>query len=110
MTPKVYNIHKDEIPADAVYIGRAWRGRPESPFHNPYILRREKDRDKICDRHKEWLLGQPELIERIKQELKGKNLICFCAPRRCHGDLLLAIANGGDIEAEPAGQVGLPGI
>jgi hypothetical protein len=29
----------------------------------------------------------------IKRELKGKDLICFCAPKPCHADVLLEIAN-----------------
>ena len=26
-------------------------------------------------------------------ELRGGDLVCFCAPRACHGDLLLRLAN-----------------
>jgi hypothetical protein len=26
-------------------------------------------------------------------ELRGRNLLCFCAPKACHGDLLLRLAN-----------------
>lgn len=32
--------------------------------------------------------------EEIKKELKGKNVACFCkTTERCHGDILLKIAN-----------------
>jgi Domain of unknown function (DUF4326) len=27
-------------------------------------------------------------------ELRGRDLICWCAPERCHGDVLLRLANG----------------
>ena len=26
-------------------------------------------------------------------ELRGRNLVCFCAPAACHGDVLLELAN-----------------
>jgi len=26
-------------------------------------------------------------------ELRGRGLVCYCAPRSCHGDLLLRLAN-----------------
>lgn len=29
----------------------------------------------------------------VKQHLKGKDLVCYCAPLACHGDILLEIAN-----------------
>jgi hypothetical protein len=33
-------------------------------------------------------------IEEIRQELKGKNLVCWCpADKPCHGDVLLELAN-----------------
>ena len=30
---------------------------------------------------------------RALDELRGRNLVCFCGPRACHGDLLLRLAN-----------------
>jgi Domain of unknown function (DUF4326) len=29
----------------------------------------------------------------VLDELRGKDLLCFCAPAACHGDLLLRLAN-----------------
>lgn len=37
----------------------------------------------------------PPSIERIKAELRGRNLACWCPPGQpCHADVLLEIANG----------------
>ena len=33
------------------------------------------------------------LVLKIKHELKGKDLVCWCAPQPCHADVLLEIAN-----------------
>lgn len=83
---KVWN-KRDNHPMDAVYIGRG------SPFGNPFIIGRDGDRDDVCNKFAIYLHDNPHLIIQVKEELKGKDLVCFCAPKRCHGDLLLSIAN-----------------
>lgn len=87
MEPRVLNKYKDHIPKDAVYIGRP------SKWGNPFTVGKDGNRDEICDKYSAWLDTQPELKEQAKQELKGKSLICYCAPLRCHGDTLLRISN-----------------
>ena len=85
--PKVHNkYHRTAGPA-AVYIGRG------SPYGNPYVIGNDGDRDAVCDKFEAMLLDNPQLLARVKTELKGKDLVCFCAPKRCHGDTLLRIAN-----------------
>jgi len=39
-----------------------------------------------------WLRDQQHLLRSL-DTLKGKDLVCYCAPARCHGDLLLRLAN-----------------
>lgn len=42
-----------------------------------------------------WYVGAAGMRDRIKAELKGKDLMCFCSPESaCHVDVLLEIANG----------------
>lgn len=85
--PTVLNKKHAGVPAGAVYIGRP------SVFGNPFAMRSEEDRNLVCDQFEQYVRERPQLIARIKRELKGKDLVCFCAPKRCHGDLLLRIAN-----------------
>lgn len=43
-----------------------------------------------------WLLApeQAEYRERVRRELRGYNLACYCRPDLpCHADVLLAVAN-----------------
>ena len=42
--------------------------------------------------YEDYLVKSPQLIADIK-ELQGKTLACFCAPKRCHGEILLKYAN-----------------
>lgn len=86
--PKVLNKHKSGIPKDAVYIGRP------SKWGNPFEIGKDGDREEVCKKYAEWILTQPELIEQAKAELKGKDLVCYCAPHACHGDTLIKLANG----------------
>jgi hypothetical protein len=42
--------------------------------------------------YKARLLKRPDLLARLP-ELKGKRLVCWCAPNACHGDVLAEMAN-----------------
>lgn len=71
----------------AVYIGRG------SKWGNPFVIGRHGDRAAVVAKHEAWLRGQHELL-RALPALRGRDLVCFCAPLACHGDLLLRLANG----------------
>lgn len=85
--PSVHNKYKNTAPKGAVYIGRG------SPWGNPFVIGKDGDRDDVCDKYEQMVENDPQLKEKIKSELAGKDLICFCSPARCHGDYLLKIAN-----------------
>jgi len=90
--PAVLNFKRHRIPTDAVYIGRgSFLGKP-SKWGNPFVLGQDGTRDEVCDQYEEWLRARPELMASL-HELRGRDLVCFCAPYRCHGDLLLRLAN-----------------
>lgn len=85
--PKVLNKYKHRVPDTAVYIGRP------SKYGNPFVIGRDGTRSEVVDKYRAWLLSQPDMVEEVKRELKGKDLVCFCASSACHGDVLLEIAN-----------------
>lgn len=85
--PKVLNKYKDTLPKRAVYIGRP------SKWGNPYVIGADGTRDEVVDKYEEFLEKHPKLMEEARKELAGRDLVCFCSPRRCHGDVLLRIAN-----------------
>jgi hypothetical protein len=76
-----------------VYIGRP------TPLGNPFRLEREDQREQVVARYATWL--QQELrkgnrvvaraLEELYRALKRQGsitLICFCAPKRCHGEVI----------------------
>ena len=89
--PKVYSKWQ-AVPAGSVYIGRP------SKWGNPFQMAGEDTRNAVCDAFEERCNNDPQFIAMVKRELRGKNLVCFCAPKRCHGDTLLRIANEEDEE------------
>lgn len=85
--PRVLNKHKMPAGETGVYIGRG------SQWGNPFRIGPDGNRDQVCDKFANYIKARPELTQRARNWLQGRNLICFCAPLRCHGDLLLRIAN-----------------
>lgn len=90
MQPKVINIKNACHLLDSVFIGRP------SKWGNPFEIGKDGTREEVIAKYQIWIHSQPELIEDIKKELKGKHLVCFCSPKACHGDVLLDIANTED--------------
>lgn len=84
-------VHVNERVPGAVFIGRP------GPFGNPFTIGRHGTRTEVIEQYRRMLTRFTEtsfqLREKIRQELKGKDLACFCAPLPCHGDVLLEIAN-----------------
>jgi hypothetical protein len=72
---------KDSKEANDVYIGRG------SKWGNPFIIGKDGDRELVISKYAEYLVSKPELMRDIKS-LKDKNLVCFCSPKACHGDVL----------------------
>ena len=83
--PRVVNIKNGEYYD--VVIGR------ESIFGNPFLIGVHGTRDEVIDKFENYLLSNHELMEQVKNKLKGKILACSCSPLRCHGDILLKYAN-----------------
>lgn len=80
-------LNKRDPDARGVYIGRP------SVFGNPFRIGRDGTRAEVVAKYETWLFSQPDLLSRVKRDLTGKNLICWCAPSACHGDVLLRVAN-----------------
>jgi hypothetical protein len=85
--PIVYNIHIDKEPVNFVNIMRP------NKYGNPFILGKDGNRDEVLVKYYDYVMADKELIAEIKRDLKGKNLLCCCHPKKCHGHVLAKIAN-----------------
>ncbi|MFA5347055.1 MAG: DUF4326 domain-containing protein [Methanoregula sp.] len=79
---RILNKYKDGFPPGSVYIGRP------SPFGNPFSIGKDGSREEVIEKYRQWLQDQPRLVKIMKRELKGKDLVCFCSPKPCHGDVI----------------------
>ena len=84
-------INKRTAPKELL-VGAVYVGRP-SIFGNPFVMRDESARASVIEKYRKHLLSRPALMEQAKRELRGKRLVCFCAPLACHADVLAEIAN-----------------
>ncbi|CAN7625575.1 DUF4326 domain-containing protein [Pararhizobium sp. LjRoot238] len=66
---------------------RRYIGRPDI-YGNPFVIGRDGPRAEVVRKYAEWIVRQPHLMAKLP-DLAGKDLVCWCATLRCHGDVLL---------------------
>lgn len=84
--PRVLNKRRDGVPNGAVYIGRPTK------WGNPFVVGQDGDRQAVVQKYMDFVMSSPTLLEALP-ELRGKDLVCWCSPQACHGDVLLKLAN-----------------
>lgn len=82
--PRVLNRRHDHVGRKAVLVDRTTK------WGNPFY---EYSREVNIMKYRLWLLDHPELAAAAREELAGKDLVCWCAPESCHANVLLEIAN-----------------
>jgi len=94
MKPKVLNRRKHKLLCDckdrchkAIYVGRP------GEFGNEFEIGKDGTREEVIAKHKEALLKDPVRMARVREVLRGKSVMCWCAPSPCHGRALIEIAN-----------------
>jgi hypothetical protein len=77
---------KWQLDEGYVYIGRP------NYFGNPFPLKSEKDRDSVYTEYRNYfyrrLFYDTEFRAQILA-LHNKVLVCYCKPKRCHGDVIV---------------------
>lgn len=105
--PKYKNLEEWVKDKTNVYIGRSGvvfiNGKkfPEEPsiFANPFKISNKDSRDDVIRKYKKYILDKINILVEYREEfnkLKGKNLGCWCAPEKCHGDVLLFLLKNYD--------------
>jgi hypothetical protein len=82
---KVWNKLDSDVPESAVYVGRPTK------WGNPFVIGLDGDRDEVIQKFERQL--PHSLAGADIEELAGKDLVCWCAPKPCHADVLLFWAN-----------------
>lgn len=86
--PKVWHIHDPLRPVELVLVARP------SLWAMPLltVARRGMTYGQLLAAYRDHVLNDPWLSAQLPH-LRGWDLACFCAPRPCHGDVLLELAN-----------------
>jgi|LakMenE01Jun11ns_1017448.scaffolds.fasta_scaffold9763505_2 hypothetical protein len=101
---KVVNCHQHNPTQNDFYIGRrSPLGNIFSHLPNTEAKVKVANRDEAVDKYEPYLREQIKLGNRkicdalntvYRRAKEGDtNLVCFCAPKRCHGDVIKAIIN-----------------
>lgn len=92
-------VHWKQQPYD-VYIGRP------SKYGNPFSHKGAtgaicvSNRGEAIWKYYLWLRDNPAKLEEFIGELKGKTLGCWCPPKPCHGDVLICLISGQEVEKQ----------
>ncbi len=98
-----------------VYVGRP------TPLGNPFRLESEEQREEVLTRYATWLEGElrqgnrevTRTLEELYRRLRHRGtltLLCFCAPKRCHAEVIAehlkrrAEAEGVQVEVRVVGR------
>lgn len=99
--PKHHNLKIWMEDPNNVYIGR--KGivfidgerfpKESSIWANPFKITKTETRDSVVEKYREYIVQQIEEkdLHFKLEELRGKQLGCWCAPESCHGDVLLSL-------------------
>lgn len=72
-------------PSSAVYIGRG------SEWGNPYRIGKDGDRALVIARFRAYAEARLKREPGWLEPLVGKDVVCFCAPLACHGEILASL-------------------
>jgi len=80
---KVYKV--GQAPIGSVTIGRGTR------WGNPFLLHDDGDRATVISKFYHYAKWRLEKEPDWLLPLVGKDLVCYCAPLPCHGDVIIAL-------------------
>ena len=82
---RVLNKRVSGVPKDAVYVGRPGK------WGNPYAIGDDGDRENVLLLYTLWLKSRIKENKGFEKELLGllgRDLVCWCMPSPCHGEVL----------------------
>ena len=87
--PKILNArHGGTWPhSNSIYVGRG------TPWGNPFHIGEHGTRDEVVEKYRTYATDNPQLLATL-EKLRGKDLVCWCAPLRCHAEVLLELLEG----------------
>lgn len=93
---KIHTVNINKYDGDDyIYIGRPSKyGSPFSSKEKNIADFQVENKSEAMEKCEEYFSQNPKIIDELIQELNYKNLFklgCFCAPKPCHGDILIEL-------------------
>lgn len=88
--PELFNVRRSgdrHTPPSAVNIMRPGK------WGNPFPVTADVSQEQAVFMHALLVFNTPGMVDEIRQELAGRDMVCCCAPKPCHGHTLMAVAN-----------------
>lgn len=85
-------VNLRNLPIKTLLATRVDRG---SSWGNPFVIEKqnEEERARVCDLFEAYAVWRSTVDPTWLVPLRGKNLACWCSPKRCHAETLLRLAN-----------------
>jgi hypothetical protein len=95
VSPRVHNKRAGTAPEGSVYIGRPSKwGNPFTHQEGTLAAFKVTTRAEAIGRFRWWITeGDGSHLLNDLHELRGRDLVCWCHPAACHGDVLVELAN-----------------
>lgn len=91
----ILNKSKDIIPEGARYVGRP------GPLGNPFLVGKDGTREEVIEKYRQWFrvrLEKEEAFLVTVEHLRGTPaLVCWCAPNRCHAEVIAEYLRTGKV-------------
>jgi hypothetical protein len=85
-----HHLKRGRWPAGAVYVGRG------HPLGNPFRIGSDGDREAVIARYRARLVARLDAGDRVilaamRALTEDSDLVCSCAPKPCHADVILEV-------------------
>lgn len=79
----------------AALVGRgAVKIDRSSPYGNPFVIGRDGDREEVINKFRTYALERLQREPDWLKPLVNKDVLCWCKPLPCHGDVILELVEG----------------
>lgn len=81
----IYNFKHNNAPENAIRIDR------RTVYGNPFHIGKDGTREEVIEKYRHWLwhrMKNDRIFMRLVANLAHRDLVCWCAPEPCHGDVL----------------------
>ena len=82
---RVLNKRTDSTDRLSTYVGRPTK------WGNPFVIGRDGDRNDVVAKYEKY--ARAKFTKEELGELIGRNLVCWCAPKACHADVLVKLVS-----------------